>query len=181
MPEGRYGRRMARSLSLGGGQRVPYPAPTSSAAAAVGRGNRRVDTKAEVELRKIVHGLGLRYRTDHLIRAGGLRTHADLAFTAVSLAVFVDGCFWHCCPEHFRMPRSNLDYWRPKFAANVARDRRVDAALSDSGWSVIRVWEHQPAKGAAESVVRTLAGLGHDPAMRALAQMGLRDSSHPGR
>jgi DNA mismatch endonuclease (patch repair protein) len=172
---------MARSLSLGRGQRVPYPEPTSPAATAIGRANRRSGTRAETELRKILHGLGLRYRTDHLIRAGGLRTHADLAFTSVSLAVFVDGCFWHCCPEHFCMPRSNLDYWRPKLAANVARDRRVDAALRDSGWSVLRVWEHQPAKDAAEGVLRALAGVGHDPAMRALSRMGLRDSSDPGR
>lgn len=172
---------MTRTIGLGHGQRVPYPEPTSVAATSIGRANRRVDTKAEVKLRRVLHGLGLRYRTDHLIRAGGLRTHADLAFTSVSLAVFVDGCFWHCCPDDFRMPGSNLDYWGPKLAANVARDRRVDAALRDSGWSVLRVWEHQSATDAAEGVLRALAGVGHDPAMRALSRMGLRDSSHPGR
>ena len=154
---------MARSLSLGQGERVPYPEPTSASATAIGRANRRTDTKAEVELRRILHARGRRYRKDHLIRAGGLRTHADLAFTAVSLAVFVDGCFWHACPDHFWMPRANVAYWQPKTAANIAWDRQVDAARAANGSSVLRVWEYVAATDAATTVVEALVRLGHGP------------------
>jgi DNA mismatch endonuclease (patch repair protein) len=82
-------------------------------------------------------------------------------FTKLKVAVFVDGCFWHSCPEHGSMPNRNLEYWLPKLAANVDRDRKVDAALRGSGWSVERLWEHENASMAAdriETVVRLRTG-----------------------
>lgn len=85
-----------------------------------------------------------------------MRIRADIVFTKVRVAVFVDGCFWHVCPEHQTWPHSNHGWWRQKLEANVARDRRSDAALREAGWEVVRVWEHQPAKEAADEVERTL-------------------------
>ena len=70
-------------------------------------------------------------------------------FTRAQVAVFVDGCFWHQCPEHSRIPNRNPEYWLPKLRANVLRDRRVDAALGEEGWVVVRVWEHEDAEAAA--------------------------------
>ena len=131
-----------RVVNLGGGVKVPYPSPSSAAASAKGRANRRADTKPEVALRSALHRRGHRFRKDLLVRAGTVRTKPDIVFTRHHVAVFVDGCFWHCCPEHGTMPKSNSDYWPPKLAANVARDARVDAALEDAGWTVLRIWEH---------------------------------------
>ena len=139
----------------------PAPRPPRS-----GKANRRTETKCEVDLRRTLHARGLRFRKDLLIRADGVRTHADVVFTSVRLAVFVDGCFWHVCPDHFHMPKSNLAYWEPKLAANVERDRRVDAALRDDGWTVLRLWEHAPTDEAVATVVRVLAAFGHAPACR---------------
>jgi DNA mismatch endonuclease (patch repair protein) len=73
------------------------------------------------------------------------------------VAVFLDGCFWHCCPEHGNRPATNTHYWHAKLARNVARDRRNDEALAEAGWTVMRIWEHElPAEAAAriEGVVR---------------------------
>lgn len=148
-----------RDVVLSGGERVPYPEPTSESASRIGKANRRTDTKPEQRLRSELHRRGLRFRKDLLVRAGDVRTHVDAAFTRRRLAVFVDGCFWHCCPEHGSSPRSNTAYWAPKLAANVARDRRVDAALTDAGWTVLRIWEHEPVAQAAVRVEQALADL----------------------
>jgi DNA mismatch endonuclease (patch repair protein) len=75
--------------------------------------------------------------------------------------VFLDGCWWHRCPEHGSTPRSNTDYWRPKLEGNVHRDRRVDAALAMAGWTVIRVWEHENPD-AASARVSELAAFARD-------------------
>src|SRR5690606_29010965 len=111
-----------RYVALSGGRRVPYPEPTTAAATRIGKGNRRTGTKPEVRLRSELHCRGRRFRKDLLIRAAGVRTHADVVFTRQRLAVFVDGCFWHCCPEHGSSPKSNTAYWEPKLRANVDRD-----------------------------------------------------------
>jgi DNA mismatch endonuclease (patch repair protein) len=81
----------------------------------------------------------------------------DLVFTRARVAVFVDGCFWHSCPEHGDRPRINTGYWLPKLEANVARDRRVDRALTDDGWDVVRIWEHEDPLEAAARVRRSVA------------------------
>lgn len=145
-----------RFVVLSGGERVPYPEPTTEAATRVGKGNRRTGTKPEQLLRAELHRRGRRFRKDLLIRAGGLRTHADIAFTRQRLAVFVDGCFWHGCPEHGSSPKSNTSYWGPKLRANVERDRRVDEALRAHGWAVLRTWEHEATDSAADLVERAL-------------------------
>lgn len=141
-----------RTANLGGGIVVPYPEPVDQAASNVGRANRRSGTKPEVQVRSALHGRGLRFRKDHLVRSDGLRVRPDVVFTRWKVAVFIDGCFWHCCPEHHHTPKRNLDYWVPKLQANVARDLRVDAALVEAGWVVVRVWEHEDVDTAADRI-----------------------------
>jgi DNA mismatch endonuclease (patch repair protein) len=137
-----------------------YPHPSSAAATAVMKGNRRVDTRPERALRSLLHRQGERFRKDFSIRAGDVRVRPDIVFTRRRLAVFVDGCFWHRCPQHATSPRSNSEYWRTKLDGNVARDRRNDAALRADGWSVLRVWEHEPVEEAVVRVAETLQTLG---------------------
>lgn len=147
-----------RTVSLGPGSRAPYPNPTSAAASRIGRGNRRTGTKPEMLVRSALHRRGLRFRKDHLIRASGVTVRPDVVFTRRMVAVFVDGCFWHSCPAHQVVPKSNTDYWVPKFQANAARDQRVDAALHAEGWLVVRIWEHEDPEEAAMKVEQVVSG-----------------------
>lgn len=121
------------------------------------RANRSRGTAPELALRSALHRLGLRYRVNvRPIKA--VRRTADLVFPRSKVAVFVDGCFWHGCPDHYRAPASNDDYWSAKLARNVARDVQVNGLLREQGWTVVRVWEHEPVEQAAarvESVVRS--------------------------
>jgi DNA mismatch endonuclease, patch repair protein len=135
---------------------LPYPHPTSLEVSARMRRNRRRDTAPEIALRSELHGRGLRFRKDLPLRVSGRIVRPDIAFTRVRLAVFVDGCFWHACPIHGNQPRANSDYWRPKLARNVARDRAVDRALHAAGWCVLRAWEHEPPAVVADRVEAAL-------------------------
>ena len=122
------------------------------------RANRRTDTKPELALRHALHRLGYRYRKDYRLDLdGGRRVRPDIAFTARKVAVFVDGCFWHACPEHGSKPRANEWYWGPKLVRNVERDRINDAALILAGWTVVRLWEHVRLDEAISTVVAALA------------------------
>jgi len=122
------------------------------------RANRRTDTKPEVALRRALHALGYRYRKDfRLDLPGGVRVRPDIVFTARKVAVFVDGCFWHVCPEHGREPTSNEWYWTPKLRRNVERDRAADAALQAAGWRVVRLWEHEELASAVDAVVKAVS------------------------
>lgn len=145
-----------RTVALGDGSRVPYPFPGSAAASRVGKGNRRKDTKPEVKLRSGLHRRGLRFRKDMAIIARGRRVRPDIVFTRARVAVFVDGCFWHGCPEHRVVPTTNSDYWVPKLRRNVERDREVDDALAREGWTVVRVWEHEDVEGAAARIAEAV-------------------------
>jgi DNA mismatch endonuclease, patch repair protein len=120
------------------------------------RANRRSDTKPELALRRALHALGFRYRKDYRLDLAGARVRPDIAFTARRVAVFVDGCFWHCCPEHGTQPANNTWYWGPKLTRNVERDRAADAALVAADWQVVRVWEHETLEAAVARVVGTL-------------------------
>lgn len=118
---------------------------------------RSKDTEAEWSLRRLLHARGLRYRVDAVL-PGLPRRRADLLFPRQRVAVFVDGCFWHGCPDHKTAPKSNAAWWATKLARNVERDRETDAHLADLGWNVIRVWEHEDPELAAdrvEAVVRS--------------------------
>jgi DNA mismatch endonuclease (patch repair protein) len=116
------------------------------------KGNRKVGSKPETQLRSVLHRLGYRFRKNFAINADELRVKPDVVFTKKRLAVFVDGCFWHRCPIHGTEPRVNQGYWGPKLARNVARDQRVNAALTSDGWTVIRIWEHEAVDEAAERI-----------------------------
>jgi DNA mismatch endonuclease, patch repair protein len=129
------------------------------------RGNRAVDTRPEVAVRSAAHALGLRFRK-HVAPLRGLRCRADLVFTRQRVAVFVDGCFWHVCPEHGTSPTTNSPYWLAKLSGNVRRDRRNDDALAAAGWTVVRIWEHEDARAAA---LRIAAAVRRSPAIGAPA------------
>ncbi|MBF6160383.1 DNA mismatch endonuclease Vsr [Nocardia cyriacigeorgica] len=119
---------------------------------------RRAGTEPELALRRELHRRGLRYFVDRApIR--GQRRRADVIFPRLRVAVYVDGCFWHSCPEHATYPKNNAEWWAEKLAANVARDRATDAALAAAGWRVIRIWEHEDPVAAAD---RVAAALRHD-------------------
>lgn len=132
------------------------PAPTSAATTASMRSNRPTGTKPEVTVRSILHRSGRRFRKDLLIRLPGVPVRADIVFPRAKVAVFVDGCFWHCCPEHGSRPRANADYWNPKLDRNVERDRRADLELQSAGWTVVRIWEHVAPEDAATMVVKAV-------------------------
>lgn len=118
--------------------------------------NRRRDTAPERALRSLLHAQGLRFRCDYPILTSRRRVRVDIAFTKPRVAVFVDGCFWHLCPQHSQIPLANRAYWLPKLQRNVARDREVDQALTEAGWTVMRFWEHVSIDDAAAAVLRTL-------------------------
>ena len=131
-----------------------YPRAASEGRSANMRAIRRAGTKPEMALRSALHRLGYRYRKDHrLDLAGGVRVRPDIVFTARRVAVFVDGCFWHACPEHGRQPSVNEWYWAPKLRRNVERDRAADVALAAAGWQVVRLWEHLPLDDATAAVI----------------------------
>ncbi|MFB9239645.1 very short patch repair endonuclease [Plantactinospora siamensis] len=130
------------------GRKSTPPAPLDAATSARLARQPRTATKPEIALRRELHRRGLRFRVDH----PGLPGRPDIAFTRAMVAVFVDGCFWHRCPEHGTMPRNNREWWQAKLDRNVVRDRAKDAALAELGWLAVHVWEHEPVIDAAERV-----------------------------
>ncbi|WP_372057652.1 MULTISPECIES: very short patch repair endonuclease [Tistrella] len=104
------------------------------------------DTKPEMRVRKALHASGLRYR----LHVKDLPGRPDLVFRSRRIAVFVHGCFWHRHPDPScklaRMPKSNLDFWRPKLEGNRLRDIRIREQLEALGWSMIEVWECQTSR-----------------------------------
>jgi DNA mismatch endonuclease (patch repair protein) len=145
-------------VALGDGVRVPYPAPTSTAATLVAKGNRKGSSKPELAARSALHRAGLRFRVNHAIPLATRTVRPDATFTRWRIALFVDGCFWHGCPQHGTLPRSNADYWHPKLQRNRERDEATDRALEAAGWRSVRVWEHDPPTTAVERVQREIEG-----------------------
>lgn len=120
-------------------------------------GNRGRDTRPELALRRLLHASGLRYRVSARPLKSVRRT-ADVVFGPARVAVFVDGCFWHRCPEHATYPKTNSDYWKPKLERNVERDREIDRLLAEAGWLSIRVWEHEDIETAARRIDSSVRG-----------------------
>lgn len=112
---------------------------------------RQKGTSAELALRRQLYGKGIRYRVDFEVLRRPRRV-ADIAFPGLRIAVFVDGCFWHGCPEHATWPKNNSDFWRQKIEANRLRDMDTNERLKNDGWLVLRFWEHEPADMAASAV-----------------------------
>ena len=121
------------------------------------RGNRSRDTRPELAVRSAVHRRGLRYRVA-VCPIPGVRRSADLVFASARVAVFVDGCFWHGCPEHYVASRSNQEYWTEKIAGNRARDAETDARFLAHGWLPLRVWAHVPPEEAADLIAEAVRG-----------------------
>ncbi|MFD7863313.1 very short patch repair endonuclease [Streptomyces sp. NPDC059783] len=113
------------------------------------------DTAPEVAVRKLLHASGYRYRLNERVPHMSRRT-IDIAFTRAKVAVFLDGCFWHGCPEHATQPKSNAEWWRQKLDRNMARDAETTAHLVAEGWTVLRFWEHQTPTQVAEQVAATV-------------------------
>jgi DNA mismatch endonuclease (patch repair protein) len=114
------------------------------------------DTAPEVALRRALHARGLRFRIH--VPIAGTRRSIDIALPRHRVAVFVDGCFWHGCARHGTVPRANNEWWSDKLARNRARDRSTDLLLSEAGWRVIRVWEHEQPNDVAHNIGALLRG-----------------------
>jgi DNA mismatch endonuclease (patch repair protein) len=150
-------RRMRESLVVTAdhGPELVLPTPPSASTPAARRimqGNRRRDTRPELAVRREAHRRGLRYRVD-VQPVSWLRRRADLVFFRDRIAVFIDGCFWHGCPEHYKPPSTNSGYWSVKVAGNVRRDRDTDGQLANEGWQVIRAWEHQAPTEVVDRII----------------------------
>lgn len=115
------------------------------------RRQRSRDTQPEVALRRSLFAMGKRYRVHYPV-PGMPRRAIDIAFTRAKIAVFVDGCFWHSCPDHATRPASNANWWATKLERNKQRDSETDEHLRSLGWTVVRVWEHEPVADAATRV-----------------------------
>ncbi|MEU2061723.1 very short patch repair endonuclease [Streptomyces sp. NPDC013455] len=110
------------------------------------------NTEVEMALRRALHAAGLRYRV-HRRPLKGVRREADVLFGPAKVAVFVDGCFWHGCPQHATWPKNNADFWRTKIEGNRRRDMDTDERLASAGWLAVRVWEHEDPVEAAARVI----------------------------
>jgi DNA mismatch endonuclease (patch repair protein) len=127
--------------------------PISSSAAKSAEMSRlgRRDTLPELAIRSELHRRGLRFRVDRA-PLPGLRSRADIVFGPARVAVYVDGCFWHSCPEHGTKPKANAEWWESKLKRNQQRDAETDRTLREQGWEVVRIWEHEDPVEAADRV-----------------------------
>jgi DNA mismatch endonuclease (patch repair protein) len=125
-----------------------HPLPLTAAVSRQMSRMPRRDTQPELALRRELHRRGLRYR----VAPSGLPGRPDIVFGRAKVAVFVDGCFWHRCPEHAVAPKNNAAWWSQKLDRNVQRDREKDVALVDLGWTVLHIWEHESPVGSADRV-----------------------------
>ena len=131
-------------------------APPSEAVRRRMRQQRRIDTKAETQVRSALHARGRRYRVALPVPGLSRRT-IDIAFPGKKVAVFIDGCFWHGCPDHHVPPKNNAEWWEVKIAGNAARDRDTTEALSQAGWTVVRLWEHLNVDDMVRIIEETLS------------------------
>lgn len=131
------------------------PPASSPAARRRMRAARQVDTEPELALRSELHRRGLRYRLHRRIE-GVPRVRPDIVFVTPRVVVFVDGCFWHGCPDHGTDPKANREWWKNKIQKNKERDRRHNVALQAEGWKVVRVWEHEDPVKASDKIERAL-------------------------
>ncbi|MFF4652942.1 very short patch repair endonuclease [Streptomyces sp. NPDC001380] len=124
--------------------------PIASSAAVAARMSRQAsrNTAQELAVRRLLHRGGLRYRI-HVPVPGMPRRTMDIAFGRVRIAVFLDGCFWHGCPDHATKPRANAAWWRDKLNRNIERDRETTDHLASAGWTVLRFWEHEAPEDIA--------------------------------
>ncbi len=132
--------------------------PITEATRATMKANRRRDTTPELAVRRILHGAGLRFRVDHPLPFDR-RKRADIVFSRAGLYVFIDGCFWHGCPDHFVLPKTRTDFWHEKIARNRNRDLSTNAGLIAADLVPLRIWEHTPPAAAATLIVSAYRSL----------------------
>lgn len=132
------------------------PPASSAQVREVMKGNRARDTGPELRIRRALHRRGWRYRVHHTIAKS--RVRPDIVFTQHKVAVFIDGCFWHGCPDHGNVPDTNRGYWGAKLRSNMERDAKNTATLETLGWQVVRIWEHTPVDVAVELVEEACRG-----------------------
>jgi DNA mismatch endonuclease (patch repair protein) len=137
---------------------VSRPAASSDSVRSRMSKQRRRDTQAELLVRQLLHARGIRFRVDAQPEPD-YRCKADIMWKALHLIVFIDGCFWHGCPEHATRPRANREWWAQKLDANIQRDRRTDAVLAARGWTVLRFWEHEKPAAVADVICSQLTEL----------------------
>jgi DNA mismatch endonuclease, patch repair protein len=113
------------------------------------------DTAPELKIRRLLYCSGMRYRVDRAPIAG-LRRRADILFSSARVAVFIDGCFWHSCPEHGSKPKVNSEQWQAKLLHNLERDRDTDQRIQNAGWAVVRVWEHEEPSAAVTKIIASV-------------------------
>ncbi|MDR2566527.1 MAG: very short patch repair endonuclease [Bifidobacteriaceae bacterium] len=135
--------------AVGGGAKGSWA--SSDATRRSMQANRSRDTGPEMAVRRLLFARGLRYRVAFK-PVKGERMTADIVFPGRRVAVFIDGCFWHGCPEHHRLPKTHTDYWQSKIARNTARDTHVAQVLETAGWTVLRFWEHEDPAEVAERI-----------------------------
>jgi DNA mismatch endonuclease (patch repair protein) len=133
------------------------PAPLNATVSAQMQRMPRSSSGPEMLIRRELHSRGLRFRVNHPRLPG----RPDIAFTAARIAVFIDGCFWHSCPDHSVLPKNNRDWWRSKLERNVERDREKDALLEKLGWTVLHVWEHEEPLEAADAIEQSWRSIRH--------------------
>lgn len=133
------------------------PVPSSAAVSRQMRRQRERDVPRELVIRRALFREGYRYRV-HAKVVPGTRREADLAFPGARVAVFLDGCFWHGCPEHGSVPKANNAWWATKLEDNRRRDRDSERRLADAGWTTVRVWEHEPVEAALARIASALPG-----------------------
>lgn len=138
-------------------QRAGIPRASSEAARKRMRAARAMHTGPEMILRSYLHRAGLRFRVQVPL-IPGLRRRADIVFKSARVVVFCDGCFWHGCPSHGTWPKANAAFWRDKIETNRRRDADTNARLSEAGWLVVRVWEHETPVLAAQKVIDAVRG-----------------------
>ncbi|MGW5043875.1 very short patch repair endonuclease [Streptomyces griseoluteus] len=156
---------MARTAGIVTDATLPDGSDASSTAVrAVMVANRGRDTKPELLLRSVLHRRGLRYRVNAQ-PLPELRRTADVVFSKARVAVFVDGCYWHGCPDHYRPATKRAEFWDGKIRSNKARDEETNHRLRESGWTVIRVWEHEDPNSAADKICAAVSDVpGSSPA-----------------
>nr|WP_112232625.1 very short patch repair endonuclease [Lentzea atacamensis] len=135
----------------------PAPPASSETTSRVMRRTRRTGTAPELAVRRALHRRGLRYLVDVAPPGTNRRRRVDVLLRGAKIALFVDGCFWHSCPEHGQVPKANREWWEVKLHGVVVRDRDTDLQLAAAGWLVVRVWEHDDPEQVADRVVALVA------------------------
>lgn len=146
-------------LTFRGPDRSRITPSSAGSSALMSRVGRR-DTKPEIELRQALHARGLRFRVDRAVLKDR-RRRPDIVFGPARVAVFVDGCFWHGCPEHASWPTANAAFWREKIETNRLRDGDTDERFAAAGWTVVRVWEHEAPEEAANRIQNVVQSRRH--------------------